>query len=105
MPKHNYVDVAREVVRIITEYVQFGDDFEKQKIPAYDSERDFEANIDGFKDKAIKRDMMGDDLSVIEVVMGIEEEFEVDISDEWLGRHGDDPTIDDFVNVVLELLK
>lgn len=52
-----------------------------------------------------KKDLGGDELDVIEIVMDLEEEFEVEIDDGWLGSKGDDPTMGELAEFVVALCK
>jgi acyl carrier protein len=52
-----------------------------------------------------KKDLGGDELDAIEIVMDLEEEFDVEIDDGWLGSKGDDPTMGELAELVVALRK
>lgn len=52
-----------------------------------------------------KKDLGGDELDGIEIVMELEEEFVVQIEDGWLGEKGDDPTMGELAELVVALRK
>lgn len=59
---------------------------------------DVEAEAEGAMDELgklhLKQDLDGDDLDVIELIMELEEYYNIEIDDGWVGSHGDDPSID-----------
>lgn len=71
-----------------------------------DEEAAFTVAMEAAKEQRLKGGTLnGDDLDVIEVVMEIEGEYNVEIPDEWLGRHGDNPSVGEFADLVFSLLK
>lgn len=52
-----------------------------------------------------KKDLGGDELDAIEIVLELEDEFDVQISDEWVGSHEDDPTMGELAELIVALTK
>lgn len=50
-----------------------------------------------------KKDLGGDELDAIELIMHLEEEFDIQIDDGWVGGKGDDPTMGEFAEYVSSL--
>lgn len=50
-----------------------------------------------------KKDLGGDELDAIELIMHLEEEFDIQIDDGWVGGKGDDPTMGEFAEYVSNL--
>ncbi|WPJ72212.1 hypothetical protein DEEACLCL_00195 [Salmonella phage CRW-SP2] len=102
MSKPSYPDVVRFVAKLFSEHGYTSN--QNHKKLAFDSEADFDENLEAIKNIRLKgQDLQCDDLDVIEVVMELEDEYEVDIPDEWLGRHQDNPTLGEFAALIIEL--
>lgn len=65
----------------------------------------FENVCNEFADKKIMKDLQGDDLDVIELVMDVESEYDIEIDDGWLGSTGDDPSLGQLAEQVVLLTK
>lgn len=53
----------------------------------------------------IKKDCVGDELDFIETIMSLESEYNIEIEDDWLAGHGDDPTLGELAKLVVDLAK
>ncbi|EGJ6623256.1 hypothetical protein INC21_003210 [Salmonella enterica] len=100
--KPTYVDVMRVLAQYACDNLNMetwrnGDHKEK-----FDNIDD---NIDALAPLRAKSDLGGDDLDMIELIMEVEEQYDVEISDEWVGKHGDDPTLGALAELVVALSK
>lgn len=62
-----------------------------------------EAAFDQLATMRTKEHLGGDELDVIEIIMDVEEEYQVELSDEWCGLHKDDPTMGEIAQAVVSL--
>lgn len=104
MSKPSYPEVVRFVAKLFSEHGYMSP--QTRSNFAFDSEADFDKNLEDIKYIRMKgQDLQCDDLDVIEVVMEIEDEYNIEIPDEWLGRHQDNPTLGELVDVTLALVQ
>lgn len=52
-----------------------------------------------------KKHLGGDDLDAIELIMELEEEYNIEIDDGWVGSKGDDPTMGELAEYVVNATK
>ncbi|CBW37990.1 acyl carrier protein [Salmonella phage Vi01] len=100
--KPTYVDVMRDLAQYACDNLNMetwrnGDHKEK-----FDNIDD---NIDALAPLRAKSDLGGDDLDMIELIMEVEEQYDVEISDDWVGKRGDDPTLGELAELVVALRK
>lgn len=104
--KPSYVDVMRFLAQYATANLNMDiwRDEDKSKLLA-DVTAQNEDALDKLAAQRTKKDLGGDELDIIEVVMELEEEFQVQIDDGWLGERGDDPTMGELSELVVALRK
>lgn len=105
--KPTYVEVMRHLAKYATDNLNL--DADEVEYPNVKKMIDGEVATDDALDKLAglrtKKDLGGDELDVIELVMDVEEEFKVDIDDGWMGSKGDDPTMGELAELVVALRK
>ena len=105
--KPTYVEVMRHLAQYATDNLNL--DAVEVKYPNVKKMIDGEVATDDALDKfaglRTKKDLGGDELDAIEIVMELEEEFQVEIDDGWLGSKGDDPTMGELAELVVALRK
>lgn len=105
MSKHSYPEIVRYIAGLFADH-GFGPSEETKNKFSFDSEEDFDKNLEAVKDIRMQGDeLLCDELDVIEVIMDIEEEYDIEIPDEWIGRHQDNPTLGELADLVLALTK
>lgn len=105
---HNYVDVIKYLAQKASDNLDLSLHFsaeEEVNSIRRDLENNVEDSIEKFAGLRCKSDLGGDELDVIELVMDLEEEFDVEISDYWMGTHQDDPTMGELAEHVVHLSK
>ncbi|AKJ73730.1 hypothetical protein [Salmonella phage SS9] len=105
--KPTYVEVMRHLAQYATDNLNLEvSDEDKSSIKGIvDAEVIMNDALDKLAGLRTKKDLGGDDLDAIEIVMELEEEFNVEISDGWLGGKGDDPTMGELAEYVVALRK
>lgn len=103
MKKPDYSDVISFIGKYVGDNMNINyNPLTKQKRELLSQvEQDVDGAIEQMGKLRLKKDLGGDDLDMIELVMEIEEEFEVQIDDGWLGGKGDDPTLDELAQFVV----
>ncbi|AFU64396.1 hypothetical protein [Salmonella phage SKML-39] len=105
--KPTYVEVMRHLAQYATDNLNLEvSDEDKSSIKGIvDTEVVINDALDKLAGLRTKKDLGGDELDVIELVMDVEEEFNVEIDDGWLGSKGDDPTMGELAELVVALRK
>ncbi|ECB2088342.1 hypothetical protein EVH07_12580 [Salmonella enterica subsp. enterica serovar Newport] len=104
--KPTYVEVMRHLAQYATNNLNMEIWREEEQSKLLDDV--LAANEDAMDKLAslrTKKDLGGDELDAIEIVMDLEEEFQVEIDDGWLGSKGDDPTMGELAELVVALRK
>lgn len=104
--KPTYVEVMRHLAQYATDNLNLDlwRDDDKRKL-LDDVAAQNEDALDKLAGLRTKKDLGGDELDAIEIVMDLEEEFQVEIDDGWLGSKGDDPTMGELAELVVALRK
>lgn len=105
--KPTYVEVMRHLAQYATDNLNLEvSDEDKSSIKGIvDAEVVMNDALDKLAALRTKKDLGGDELDTIEIVMDLEEEFNVEIDDGWLGSKGDDPTMGELAELVVALRK
>lgn len=105
----SYVDVMRFLVQYAGDNLNMELWREKQHSKtiqtAVDNINQIEDQLEALAPLRVKEHLGGDELDAIEIVMDLEEEFDVSISDHWVGTHQDDPTLGELAEHVVHLSK
>lgn len=104
--KPTYVEVMRYLAQYATDNLNLDlwrDDDKRKLLDDVASQN--EDALDKLAGLRTKKDLGGDELDAIEIVMDLEEEFQVEIDDGWLGSKGDDPTMGELAELVVALRK
>lgn len=104
--KPTYVEVMRYLAQYATDNLNldlWSDDDKRKLLDDVASQN--EDALDKLAGLRTKKDLGGDELDAIEIVMELEEEFQVEIDDGWLGSKGDDPTMGELAELVVALRK
>lgn len=102
----SYIDVMRFLVQYASDNLNMELWREKQHSKTIQSAVDkIEEQLEALAPLRVKEHLGGDELDAIEIVMVLEEEFDVEISDYWMGTHKDDPTLGEFAEHVVHLSK
>lgn len=101
--KPTYVEVMRYLAQYATDNLNLEvSDDDKSSIKAIvDAEVVVNDALDKLAALRTKKDLGGDELDAIELVMELEEEFKVEIDDCWLGGKDDDPTMGELAEYVV----
>lgn len=104
--KPTYVEVMRHLAQYAADNLNMDlwrDDDKRKLLDDVSSQN--EDALDKLAGLRTKKDLGGDELDAIEIVMDLEEEFQVEIDDGWLGSKGDDPTMGELAELVVALRK
>lgn len=102
----SYIDVMRVLVQYASDNLNMELWREKQHSTTIQSAIDkIEDQLEALAPLRVKEHLGGDELDAIEIVMDLEEEFDVRISDHWVGTHQDDPTLGELAEHVVHLSK
>lgn len=104
--KPTYVEVMCHLAQYATDNLNLDlwrDDDKRKLLDDVASQN--EDALDKLAGLRTKKDLGGDELDAIEIVMDLEEEFQVEIDDGWLGSKGDDPTMGELAELVVALRK
>ena len=104
--KPTYVEVMRYLAQYATDNLNldlWSDDDKRKLLDDVASQN--EDALDKLAGLRTKKDLGGDELDAIEIVMELEEEFQVEIDDGWLGSKGDDPTMGELAELAVALRK
>lgn len=105
--KPTYVEVMRHLAQYATDNLDLEvSDEDKSSIKGIvDAEVVMNDALDKLAGMRTKKDLGGDELDAIEIVMDLEEAFQVEIDDGWIGSKGDDPTMGELAELVVALRK
>lgn len=104
--KPTYVEVMRHLAQYATDNLNMEIWREEEQNKLLDDvAAQNEDALDKLAGLRTKKDLGGDELDAIEIVMDLEEEFQVEIEDGWLGSKGDDPTMGELAELVVALRK
>lgn len=102
----SYIDVMRFLVQYASDNLNMELWREKQHSVTIQSAIDkIEDQLESLAPLRVKEHLGGDELDAIEIVMELEEEFDVEITDHWIGSHKDDPTLGELAEHVVHLSK
>lgn len=102
----SYIDVMRFLVQYASDNLNMELWREKHHSATVQSAIDkIEDQLDTLAPLRVKEHLGGDELDAIEIVMDLEEEFNVEITDHWIGSHKDDPTLGELAEHVVHLSK
>lgn len=102
----SYIDVMRFLVQYASDNLNMELWREKHHSVTIQSAIDkIEDQLDALAPLRVKEHLGGDELDAIEIVMELEEEFDVEITDHWIGSHKDDPTLGELAEHVVHLSK
>ncbi len=102
----SYIDVMRFLVQYASDNLNMELWREKQHSKTIQSAVDkIEEQLEALAPLRVKEHLGGDELDAIEIVMDLEEEFDVEITDHWIGSHKDDPTLGELAEHVVHLSK
>lgn len=102
----SYIDVMRFLVQYASDNLNMELWREKKhSVTIQSAIEKIEDQLDTLAPLRVKEHLGGDELDAIEIVMDLEEEFDVEITDYWVGSHKDDPTLGELAEHVVHLLK
>lgn len=102
----SYIDVMRFLVQYASDNLNMELWREKKHSVTIQSAIDkIEDQLDTLAPLRVKEHLGGDELDAIEIIMELEEEYDVEITDHWIGSHKDDPTLGELAEHVVHLLK
>lgn len=102
----SYIDVMRFLVQYASDNLNMELWREKKHSVTIQSAIDkIEDQLDTLAPLRVKEHLGGDELDAIEIIMDLEEEYDVEITDHWIGSHKDDPTLGELAEHVVHLLK
>lgn len=102
----SYIDVMRFLVQYASDNLNMELWREKKHSKTIQSAIDkIEDQLDTLAPLRVKEHLGGDELDAIEIIMELEEEYDVEITDHWIGSHQDDPTLGELAEHVVHLLK
>lgn len=102
----SYIDVMRFLVQYASDNLNMELWREKKhSVTIQSAIEKIEDQLDTLAPLRVKEHLGGDELDAIEIVMDLEEEYDVEITDHWIGSHKDDPTLGELAEHVVHLLK
>ncbi len=102
----SYIDVMRFLVQYASDNLNMELWREKKHSVTIQSAIDkIEDQLDTLAPLRVKEHLGGDELDAIEIIMELEEEYDVEITDHWIGSHKDDPTLGELAEHVVHLSK
>lgn len=102
----SYIDVMRILAQYASDNLNMELWREKHHSKTIQSAVDkIEDQLEALAPLRVKEHLGGDELDAIEIVMELEEEFDVEITDHWIGSHKDDPTLGELAEHVVYLSK
>ena len=102
----SYIDVMRFLVQYASDNLNMELWREKKhSVTIQSAIEKIEDQLDTLAPLRVKEHLGGDELDAIEIIMDLEEEFDVEISDYWMGTHKDDPTLGELAEHVVHLSK
>ncbi|QBQ79030.1 acyl carrier protein [Escherichia phage vB_EcoM_KWBSE43-6] len=102
----SYIDVMRFLVQYASDNLNMELWREKKHSVTIQSAIDkIEDQLESLAPLRVKEHLGGDELDAIEIIMDLEEEYDVEITDYWVGSHKDDPTLGELAEHVVHLLK
>lgn len=104
----SYIDVMRFLVQYAGDNLNMElwcEKYHSETIQrAVDNIDKLEDQLESLAPLRVKEHLGGDELDAIEIIMDLEEEYDVEISDGWVGNHKDDPTLGDLAEYVVRLV-
>ncbi len=102
----SYIDVMRFLVQYASDNLNMELWREKKhSVTIQSAIEKIEDQLDTLAPLRVKEHLGGDELDAIEIIMELEEEYDVEITDHWIGSHKDDPTLGELAEHVVHLLK
>ncbi|BAN78490.1 acyl carrier protein [Klebsiella phage 0507-KN2-1] len=102
----SYIDVMRFLVQYASDNLNMELWREKKhSVTIQSAIEKIEDQLDTLAPLRVKEHLGGDELDAIEIIMDLEEEYDVEITDHWIGSHKDDPTLGELAEHVVHLLK
>lgn len=102
----SYIDVMRFLVQYASDNLNMELWREKKhSVTIQSAIEKIEDQLDTLAPLRVKEHLGGDELDAIEIIMELEEEYDVEITDHWIGSHKDDPTLGELAEHVVHLSK
>ena len=102
----SYIDVMRFLVQYASDNLNMELWREKKhSVTIQSAIEKIEDQLESLAPLRVKEHLGGDELDAIEIIMELEEEYDVEITDHWIGSHKDDPTLGELAEHVVHLLK